>query len=92
MMLAPLLNRAFSIIAMLQITALASLLINNEGEDMITITTDYKHDSITEQYPTLEDAMAAYADADYAACHQPGNDIRRITLRVNGSTIKVKTY
>jgi hypothetical protein len=59
---------------------------------MITLTTDYKHDSITEEFPTLEDAMTAYADADWAACHQPGNDTRRITLRVDGATIKYRTY
>ena len=59
---------------------------------MITLTTDYKHDSITEEFPTLEDAMAAYADADWAACHQPGNDTRRITLRIDGSTVKYRTY
>ncbi len=59
---------------------------------MITLTTDYKRQSIIEQYSTLEDAMVAYADADYAACHQPGNDARRITLRVDGSTVKYRTY
>ena len=59
---------------------------------MITLTTDYKRQSITEEYATLEDATTAYADADWAACHQPGNDIRLITLRVDGSTIKSKTY
>jgi hypothetical protein len=59
---------------------------------MITLTTDYAHDSITEEFPTLEDAMAAYADADWAACHQPGNDTRRITLRVDGATVKYRAY
>jgi hypothetical protein len=59
---------------------------------MITLTTDYKHQSITESFPTLEEALTAYADADYAACHQPGNDARRITLRVDGATIKHRTY
>jgi hypothetical protein len=59
---------------------------------MITITTDYRRDSITEDYPTLEQALAAYADADWAACRQPGNDIRRITLRVDGATIKTRAY
>jgi hypothetical protein len=59
---------------------------------MITLTTDYKRQSITEEFPTLEDGLAAYADADWAACHQPGNDTRRITLRVDGTTIKYRTY
>jgi hypothetical protein len=59
---------------------------------MITLTTDYKRQSIVEEFPTLEEALAAYDDADYAACHQPGNDIRRITLRIDGSTVKTKTY
>jgi hypothetical protein len=59
---------------------------------VITLTTDYKRQSITEEFPTLEDALVAYADADWAACHQPGNDIRRITLRVDGSTVKYRTY
>ena len=59
---------------------------------MITLTTDYKRQSITEEFPTLEDALAAYADADWAACHQPGNDARRITLRIDGSTVKYRTY
>ena len=59
---------------------------------MITLTTDYKRQSITEEFPTLEHALVAYADADYAACHQPGNDTRRITLRVDGSTVKYRTY
>jgi hypothetical protein len=59
---------------------------------MITLTTDYRHDSITEEFPTLEDALTAYADADWAACHQPGNDARRITLRVDGATVKSRTY
>jgi hypothetical protein len=59
---------------------------------MIILTTDYKRQSIVEEFPTLEDALTAYADADYAACHQPGNDTRRITLRVNGSTVKYRTY
>ena len=59
---------------------------------MITLTTDYKRQSITEEFPTLEDALVAYDDADYAACHQPGNDTQRITLRVDGSTVKYRTY
>lgn len=59
---------------------------------MITLTTDYKRDSYTEEFPTLEQAMTAYADADWAACHQPGNDIRRITVRVDGTTVKTRTY
>ena len=59
---------------------------------MITLTTDYKRQSIVEEYATLEDALVAYADADWAACHQPGNDIRRITLRIDGSTVKYRTY
>jgi hypothetical protein len=59
---------------------------------MITLTTDYKRESIVEEFPTLEDATTAYADADWAACHQPGNDIRRITLRIDGATVKYKTY
>lgn len=59
---------------------------------MITLTTDYKRQSITEEFPTLEHALVAYVDADWAACHQPGNDTRRITLRVDGSTVKSKTY
>lgn len=59
---------------------------------MITITTDYKRESIVESFPTMEQAIAAYADADWAACHQPGNDIRRITLRIDGATVKTKTY
>jgi hypothetical protein len=59
---------------------------------MITITTDYRRDSITEDFPTLEEALAAYADADWSACRQPGNDIRRITLRVDGATIKTRAY
>ena len=59
---------------------------------MITITTDYKRQSITESFPTMEQALAAYADADYAACHQPGNDIRRITLRIDGATVKYRSY
>ena len=59
---------------------------------MITITTDYRRDSITETFPTLEEASSAYADADYAACYQPGNDIRRITLRIDGTTVKYRTY
>ena len=59
---------------------------------MITITTDYRRQSIVETFPTMEQALAAYADADYAACHQPGNDIRRITLRVDGATVKYRSY
>jgi hypothetical protein len=59
---------------------------------MITLTTDYKHQSITESFPTLEDALTAYADADWAACHQPGNDTRRITLRIDGATVKYRIY
>lgn len=59
---------------------------------MITITTDYKRQSIVETFPTMEQALAAYADADYAACHQPGNDTRRITLRVDGATVKYRSY
>lgn len=59
---------------------------------MITITTDYKNQSITETFSTLEEATSAWADADWAACHQPGNDIRRITLRIDGTTAKTKTY
>ena len=59
---------------------------------MITLTTDYKRQSITEEFSTLEHALVAYADADYAACHQPGNDTRRITLRVDGATVKYRTY
>lgn len=59
---------------------------------MITITTDYRRESITETFPTLEQALAAYADADWAACRQPGADIRRITLRVDGATIKTRNY
>ena len=59
---------------------------------MITITTDYRRQTITEEFPTMEQALAAYADADWAACRQPGNDIRRITLRVDGATVKTRTY
>lgn len=59
---------------------------------MITITTDYRRQSIVETFPTIEEALTAYADADYAACHQPGNDIRRITLRVDGATVKTRAY
>jgi hypothetical protein len=59
---------------------------------MITLTTDYKRQSIVEEFPTLEETLAAYDDADYAACHQPGNDIRRITLRIDGATVKTKAY
>jgi len=59
---------------------------------MITITTDYRRQSITEEFPTMEEALTAYADADWAACHQPGNDIRRITLRVDGTTVKTRAY
>ena len=59
---------------------------------MITLTTDYKRGSFTESFPTLEQALGAYADADWAACHQPGNDVRRITLRVDGTTIKTRAY
>jgi hypothetical protein len=63
-----------------------------ERYTMITLTTDYKRESITETFPTIDDATTAYADADWAACHQPGNDIRRITLRIDGATVKTKTY
>ena len=59
---------------------------------MITITTDYRRQTITEEFPTLEEALAAYADADWAACRQPNNDIRRITLRVDGATVPTRTY
>jgi hypothetical protein len=59
---------------------------------MITLTIDYKRESIVEEYAPLEDATTAYADSDWAACHQPGNDIRRITLRIDGATVKTKTY
>lgn len=59
---------------------------------MITITTDYRRESLTEEFLTLEEALSAYADADWAACRQPGADIRRITLRVDGTTIKTRTY
>lgn len=59
---------------------------------MITITTDYRRQSIVETFPTMEQALAAYADADYAACHQPRNDIRRITLRIDGATVKYRSY
>lgn len=59
---------------------------------MITITTDYRRQSIVETFPTMEQALAAYADADWAACHQPGNDTRRITLRVDGATVKTRAY
>ena len=59
---------------------------------MITITTDYRRQSIVETFPTMEQALAAYADADYAACHQPENDTRRITLRVDGATVKTRAY
>lgn len=59
---------------------------------MITITTDYRRQSIVETFPTLEEALTAYADADWAACHQPGNDTRRITLRVDGATVKTRAY
>ncbi len=46
----------------------------------------------TDALKTGDDATTAYADADWSACHQPGNDIRRITLRIDGSTVKSKTY
>lgn len=59
---------------------------------MITITIDYRRQSIVEMFPTLEEALTAYADADYAACHQPGNDTLRITLRVDGATVKTRAY
>jgi len=59
---------------------------------MITLTTDYKRESFTESFPTMEDGMQAYADADWAACHQPGNDVRRITLRADGATVKTRNY
>lgn len=59
---------------------------------MITITTDYRRQSIVETFPTIEEALTAYADADWAACHQPGNDTRRITLRVDGATVKTRAY
>ena len=59
---------------------------------MITITTDYRRESMTETFPTLEQALAAYADADWSACRQPGADIRPITLRVDGATVKTRVY
>lgn len=60
---------------------------------MITLTTDYpRHECVTDEFSTLEEALIAYADADWAACHQPGNDARRITLRVDGTTVKTRAY
>ena len=59
---------------------------------MITLTIDYRRESFTETYPTMEQAEAAYADADWSACRQPGNDIRRITLRIDGTTVKTRAY
>ena len=59
---------------------------------MITLTTDYKRGSVTDTFPTLEEALAAYADADWSACRQPGADIRRITLRIDGAAIKTRSY
>jgi len=59
---------------------------------VITLTIDYRRQSITETFPTIDDATTAYADADWSACRQPGNDIRRITLRIDGATVKSKTY
>ena len=59
---------------------------------MITLTIDYRRESFTETFPTMEEAESAYADADWAACRQPGNDIRRITLRIDGTTVKTRAY
>jgi len=70
----------------------APALQHQKNQTMITLTTDYKRESITETFPTIDDATTAYADADWSACHQPGNDIRRITLRIDGATVKTKTY
>ena len=53
----------------------------------------YNHPTFTDRYATLEEAMCAFKDADWAACRQPGADAKRITLRTNdGTTIKTKTY
>lgn len=59
---------------------------------MITLTIDYRRESYTEEFPTVEHAQQAYLDADWAACHQPGNDTRRITLRIDGATVQTKAY
>lgn len=62
---------------------------------MITLTTDYRRpvgSAMTQRYTDMDEALQAYLDKDYAACHQPGSDIKRITLRLDGTTIKTKTY
>ena len=59
---------------------------------MITLTIDYRYESHTESFTEFEHAQSAYADADWSACRQPGNDIRRITLRIDGTTVKTQTY
>jgi len=61
-----------------------------------TVTTAYKgHQSIVDEYPNIDEAMQAYIDADWCACHAPsdiGGDIRRITLKHGDNVLRSRTY
>jgi len=59
---------------------------------MHTVTIDYLSGTLTEKFPTLEEALERYREANSAACFQPGNDTKRITVRTNGTTVKTFSY
>ncbi len=57
-----------------------------------TVTTSYYNEpSIVDEYPTIDEAMDAYTDADWRACHAPrdiAGDIRCVTVKHNGQILR----
>ena len=55
----------------------------------------YDDPSITDEHSSFEDAMQAYEDASWAACHAPRDqvgDIRRILLKDGDKIIRQRSY
>jgi hypothetical protein len=61
-----------------------------------TVTTSYYGEqSIIDEYPNIDEAMEAYTDTDWRACHAPkdiGGDIRRITLKHGDNVLRSHAY
>ena len=49
---------------------------------MHNVIIDYLSGTLTEGFPTLEEALERYKEANWAACHQPGNDIKLSLIHI----------
>jgi hypothetical protein len=63
---------------------------------MYTVTTYYYDEQpIIDEYPNIDEAMEAYAETDWRACHAPrdvAGDMRRIVVKHGDKVLRSRSY